>query len=37
MGVHEEEYSIKKVVDHINGDKLDNRIQISECVNIRII
>lgn len=27
MGVHEEEYSIKKVVDHINGDKLDNRIQ----------
>lgn len=24
MGVHEEEYSIKKVVDHINGD---NRIQ----------
>lgn len=27
MGVHEEEYSIKKVVDHINGDKFDNRIQ----------
>ena len=27
MGVHEEEYSIKKVVDHINGDKLDDRIQ----------
>lgn len=27
MGVREEEYSIKKVVDHINGDKLDNRIQ----------
>lgn len=27
MGVHEEEYLIKKVVDHINGDKLDNRIQ----------
>lgn len=27
MGMHEEEYSIKKVVDHINGDKLDDRIQ----------
>lgn len=27
MGIHEEEYSIKKVVDHINGDKLDNRVQ----------
>lgn len=27
MGVHEEEYSIKKVVDHINGDKLDDRVQ----------
>lgn len=27
MGLHEEEYSIKQVVDHINGDKLDNRIQ----------
>lgn len=27
MGMHEEEYSIKKVVDHINGDKLDDRVQ----------
>lgn len=27
MGIHEEEYSIKKVVDHINGDKLDDRVQ----------
>lgn len=27
MGMHEEECSIKKVVDHINGDKLDDRIQ----------
>lgn len=25
--MHEEEYSIKKVVDHINGDKLDDRVQ----------
>jgi len=25
MGVHNEEYSIKRVVDHINGDTLDNR------------
>lgn len=27
MGMHEEEYSIKKVVDHINGDKLDDTEQ----------
>lgn len=24
MGMHEEEYSIKKVVDHINGDRVQN-------------
>lgn len=24
MGMHEEEYSIKKVVDHINGDRIQN-------------
>jgi hypothetical protein len=27
MGVHEGEYSIKCVVDHINGDKLDDRLE----------
>ena len=27
MGVHEGEYSIKCVVDHVNGDKLDDRLE----------
>ena len=25
MGIHDEEYSIRRVIDHINGDTLDNR------------
>lgn len=32
MGMHEEEYSIKKVVDHLMIE-----YRISECVNIRTI
>lgn len=27
MGVYEEEYSVKCIVDHINGDKLDDRLE----------
>lgn len=31
LGIHEEEYTLQKVVDHINGDSLDDRL-----LNLRI-